>query len=55
VAADRIEADRLNVHEKWASAAELEAFRGAGPGPELTALIVRAQVRRHQVASSGPA
>ena len=55
VAADPIEADRVNVYEEWASAGELEAFRGAGPGPQLTAVIVRAQVRRHRVASSGPA
>ncbi|HEY8086483.1 MAG TPA: antibiotic biosynthesis monooxygenase family protein [Polyangiaceae bacterium] len=55
VAADPIEADRVNVYEEWDSSAELDAFRGAGPGPQLTSVIVRAQVRRHRVASSGPA
>jgi quinol monooxygenase YgiN len=55
VAADPIEADRVNVYEEWDSEGALEAFRGAGPGPQLAAAIVRAQVRRHQVASSGPA
>ena len=55
VAADPIEVDRVNVYEEWESAGELEAFRGAGPGPQLTAAILRAQVRRHLVASSGPA
>jgi quinol monooxygenase YgiN len=55
VAADQIEPDRVNVYEEWDSASELEAFRGAGPGPQLAAAIVRAQVYRHNVVSSGPA
>jgi quinol monooxygenase YgiN len=54
VAADTIEADRVNVYEEWDSESQLEAFRGAGPGPELTKVITRADVRRHHVASSGP-
>jgi hypothetical protein len=32
-----------------------EAFRGDGPGPELAIDVVGAEVRRHHVASSGPA
>ncbi len=55
VAADPIEADRINVYEEWNSETELAAFRGAGPGPELTAAIVHADVSRHHVASSGTA
>lgn len=55
VAADPIDADRVNVYEEWDSSDELEVFRGAGPGSQLTAVIVRAEVRRYQVASSGPA
>ena len=55
VAADPIEPDRVNVYEEWDSASELETFRGAGPGPELTQAIERADVSRHHVASSGPA
>ena len=55
VAADPIEPNRVNVYEEWDSETELEAFRGAGPGPELTQLIKRAEVARHRVASSGPA
>jgi quinol monooxygenase YgiN len=53
VAADPIEPDRVNVYEEWDSATELEAFRGAGPGPQLAAAIVRVQVQRHHVVSSG--
>ena len=55
VAADPIEPDRINVYEEWESAADVEAFRGDGPAPALTASILRAEVSRHQVASSGPA
>jgi len=55
VAADPIDADRVNVYEEWDSETELEAFRGTGPGPELTQVIKRAEVARHRVASSGPA
>jgi quinol monooxygenase YgiN len=55
VAADPIEADRVNVYEQWESEAQLEAFRGDGPGGELTSDVVKADVSRHQVSSSGPA
>ena len=55
VAADPIEPDRVNVYEQWESEAQLEAFRGEGPGPDLTSDIVSADVSRHQISSSGPA
>jgi quinol monooxygenase YgiN len=55
VAADPVEANRVNVYEEWDSEAELEAFRGAGPGEEMTQVIERAEVSRHHVESSGPA
>jgi quinol monooxygenase YgiN len=55
VAADPIEPDRVNVYERWASAAALEAFRGEGPGPDLSTDIVSADVQRHEISSSGPA
>ena len=55
VAGDPIEADRVNVYEAWESEAALLAFRGEGPGSDLTSVIVRADVRRHAIASSGPA
>ena len=45
----------MNVYEEWDSEEELEAFRGAGPEPGLADDIVEADVRRHQIASSGPA
>jgi quinol monooxygenase YgiN len=55
VAADPVEPDRVNVYERWESEAELEAFRGDGPGPDLTSDIRRAEVSRYEVSSSGPA
>lgn len=55
VAADPLEADRVNVYEEWDSEADLLAFRGDGPGQSLTSVIVDASVYRHEIASSGPA
>jgi len=54
VSADPIEPDRVNVYEEWESEEALLTFRGAGPGEDLSSSIVRADVARHVVASSGP-
>jgi quinol monooxygenase YgiN len=54
VAADPIEAGRVNVYEQWESEAQLEAFRGEGPSAEMTVDILDADVARHQISSSGP-
>ena len=54
VAADPIEPDQVNVYEEWESEQALLTFRGGGPGEDLTSSIVRADVSRHVVASSGP-
>jgi quinol monooxygenase YgiN len=55
VAADPLEADRVNVYEEWDSEEALLAFRGEGPDGRQVSLIVRGDVRRHAVASTGPA
>jgi quinol monooxygenase YgiN len=55
VAADPLEPDRVNVYEEWESEAALLAFRGAGPDADLGSSIVRAEVFRHLIASTGPA
>jgi quinol monooxygenase YgiN len=55
VAADPIEPDRVNVYEEWETEEALMAFRGDGPGEDLSSAIVRADVSRHIIASSGPA
>jgi hypothetical protein len=49
------ERGRVNVYEEWDSDADLEAFRGDGPSSDLTVDILRADVARHRIASSGPA
>ncbi|HEY5926318.1 MAG TPA: antibiotic biosynthesis monooxygenase [Kofleriaceae bacterium] len=49
VAADPIDASRVNVFELWQSEAALEAFRGAGPGADLSSMIVSANVRQYRV------
>jgi quinol monooxygenase YgiN len=55
VAADPIEPDPVNVYEEWESEEALLAFRGDGPAQDLSSSIVRADVSRHVVLSSGPA
>ena len=55
VAADPVEPDRVNVYESWDTEEALEAFRGEGPDSDLGSDIVRADVSRYQVSSSGPA
>jgi hypothetical protein len=53
VAADPLEPDRVNVYEEWDSESQLEAFRGAGPEPELIDVITRAEVSQHRLATAG--
>lgn len=55
VAADPVEADRVNVYERWDTDEAVEAFRGEGPGDDLSSIIVRADVSRYDVSSVGPA
>jgi quinol monooxygenase YgiN len=44
VAADPVDAERVNVYERWTDRAALYAFRGDGPDDELGALIVSADI-----------
>jgi quinol monooxygenase YgiN len=55
VAADPIEADRVNVYEEWESEEALMEFRGDGPGEDMSAVIAQADVSQHVVTTSGPA
>ncbi len=54
VAADPLEANRVNVYEEWETEEALLAFRGSGPPDDVSAAIIDARVRRHEIASSGP-
>jgi quinol monooxygenase YgiN len=55
VAADPLEPDRVNVYEEWESEEALVAFRGEGLDQDMSSSIVRAEVFRRVVASTGPA
>lgn len=48
IAPDPIEPDRVNVYEAWDSESELQAFRGSGPGADLTDLIVSSFIGEHE-------
>lgn len=49
LSADPIEDDRINVLERWASVADVEAFRGSGPDDDQAAAILDAQVMQYEV------
>jgi quinol monooxygenase YgiN len=51
LAGDPVEAGRINVFERWASVAAVEAFRGDGPSGEQQAEILDAAVVQYEVAS----
>ena len=55
VTADSVDPDRVDVYERWETAADVEAFRGDGPGEDLSADIVDAEVRRFEISAEGPA
>jgi quinol monooxygenase YgiN len=55
LSADPLDPDRINLHERWASGADLDRFRGSGPEPSQLAEIVDADVARYGIASVGPA
>jgi len=48
VSADPIEVERVNVLERWESAATLEAFRGAGPDDASAARILQLDVHDYE-------
>jgi quinol monooxygenase YgiN len=50
IAADPVEADRVNVFERWESRAAVEAFRGSGPSDEQRTAIRSASVAEYDVA-----
>lgn len=52
LSADPVEPWRVNVAERWADEASLHAFRGSGPGEDLSARILDASVEEFVVDSS---
>lgn len=49
VAPDLLDAERVNVYERWADRASVHAFRGDGPTDEINTLIVGADVGEFEV------
>ncbi|MDX3642476.1 antibiotic biosynthesis monooxygenase family protein [Streptomyces sp. MB09-02B] len=51
LSADLLEADRVNVYERWQSDADLVKFRAAGPEPEQAAAIRDAEVKKYRISA----
>lgn len=54
VSADLLDPDRVNVFERWETAAALTAFRNDGPGEDMSALIESFAVDEFLVPSNRP-
>lgn len=52
ITADSVEPDRVNVHERWESDAQLLEFRGAGPDAEQSARLLDAHVRKYRISAT---
>lgn len=50
LAADLLDASRINIFERWESYAAVEAFRADGPDDDQSAAIVSASVSEYEVA-----
>jgi quinol monooxygenase YgiN len=51
ITADLIDAGRVNIFERWASQAAVDAFRGSGPSDEQGAAMRSASVAEYDVAA----
>jgi quinol monooxygenase YgiN len=51
ITADLIDPGRVNIFERWASQAAVDAFRGSGPSDEQGAAMRSASVAEYDVAA----
>jgi quinol monooxygenase YgiN len=51
IAADLVDAARINIFERWDSRSAVDAFRGSGPPDEQGAAIRSASVAEYDVAA----
>jgi quinol monooxygenase YgiN len=51
LSADIIDADRINILERWETLEDVQAFRGSGSGDDLGARILGADVREFETSS----
>jgi len=49
ISADLLDPGRINVHERWASQAAVEAFRDGGPSDDQEAAVTSAAVVEYDV------
>jgi quinol monooxygenase YgiN len=50
IAADLVDAGRVNIFERWESQAAVEAFRGSGPDDEQRPAMLAASVAEYDIA-----
>ena len=50
ITADLVDADRIDIFERWESQAAVEAFRGSGPSDEQSTAMLEASVAEYDVA-----
>lgn len=49
ISADLLDESRINIFERWASQAAVEAFRGSGPSDDQGAAMTAASVAEYDV------
>lgn len=54
MAADPVEADRINIFERWDDTDAVEAFRGDGPNDDQWEAIRSADVVQYEIVASTP-
>ena len=50
ITADLVDPRRIAIYERWASQADVEAFRGSGPSDEQGAAMLAASVAEYDIA-----
>lgn len=54
ISADLIAPGRINIFERWASQAAVDAFRGSGPSDKQGAAMLSASVAEYDIATLRP-
>ena len=54
IAADPVEAGRVNLFERWASKEQLEAFQGRAEPPAPITDVFNEDVTKYEISTSGP-
>ncbi|RYG60712.1 antibiotic biosynthesis monooxygenase, partial [bacterium] len=54
IAADPIEAGRINIFELWESKEQMDAFRAKAEPPEVSIEIETDEVKKYEISAVGP-